>query len=220
MTSSSDQPQPNDTAQHPAAQPEYGQVNQPEYGAMASQYPAGYDPYVYGRPDTEQPSATPESPSAGVPGSFQGSPQQDEGRAWVPQYGVDGQEYGRQLQHDQYRRQQGGLGPFGNIDMDDPGQNPLYGHWDFLAILSLVFALLMPMPLLPAVFGGVAMWRTRTFRMKGYGLALAAVIINVIYTLVMVWMMFNGLNTLDLYQQLLGGMTEQGGVEDTTSIHA
>ena len=104
--------------------------------------------------------------------------------------------------------------------MDDPRQNPLYGHWDFYAILSLVFALLMPVPVLPAVMGGVAMWRTRNFRMKGYGLALAAVIINALYTVATIWLMINGLSAMDLYQQLLGGMVDQGGSEGTTSIHA
>ena len=78
----------------------------------------------------------------------------------------------------------------------------------------------MPVPVLPAVMGGVAMWRTRNFRMKGYGLALAAVIINALYTVATIWLMINGLNAMDLYQQLLGGMVDQGGSEGTTSIHA
>ena len=34
-----------------SAQPEFGQYNQPEYGAMSNQYPANYNPYMYGAPD-------------------------------------------------------------------------------------------------------------------------------------------------------------------------
>ena len=38
-----------------SAQPEFGQYNQPEYGAMSNQYPANYNPYMYGAP--EQPKS-------------------------------------------------------------------------------------------------------------------------------------------------------------------
>lgn len=192
MTASNDQSQPDASTERSGAQPEYGQVNQPEYGAMASQYPAGYDPYVYGRPEAERSEPAPENGPSG--------PQA------MPDRGPETGERGPQ--------------PFHGIDMDDPRQNPLYGHWDFYAILSLVFALLMPVPVLPAIMGGVAMWRTKNFRMKGYGLALAAVIINALYTVATIWLMINGLSAMDLYQQLLGGMVDQGGGEGTTSIRA
>lgn len=49
--------------------------------------------------------------------------------------------------------------------------------------MSLVFAVLMPVPVLPALVGAISMWRTKKLHMKGHGLALAAVIINVLYTL-------------------------------------
>ena len=38
-----------------SAQPEFGQYNQPEYGAMSNQYPANYNPYMYGAPDQPKP---------------------------------------------------------------------------------------------------------------------------------------------------------------------
>lgn len=205
MTSPNDQPQSDDST----AQPEYGQVAKPEYGAMTSQYPAGYDPYVYGRPESEDAranvnDAAPDpQPSTPVRGTWR-----------QPGYGRQPHADGRQAAGD------GRPQPFNGIDMDDPRQNPLYGHWDFYAIIALVFALLMPVPVLPAIIGGVAMWRTRNFRMRGHGLALAAVIINVIYTLGVLWMMLNGLSALDLYQQLLDGLTGREGGDGSTSIHA
>lgn len=39
-----------------SAQPEFGQYNQPEYGAMSNQYPANYNPYMYGAPDQPKPA--------------------------------------------------------------------------------------------------------------------------------------------------------------------
>ena len=44
---------------------------------------------------------------------------------------------------------------------NDPSQNPLYGHWDSYAIISFVFALFLPVPVIPAVMGAIAMWRTK-----------------------------------------------------------
>ncbi len=39
--------------------------------------------------------------------------------------------------------------------------------------------------------------------MKGYGLALAAVIINVLYTIAFVWLMINGVSMDDVMNQML-----------------
>ena len=57
-----------------------------------------------------------------------------------------------------------------NLDLNDPRQNPAYGHWDAYAIMSLVLAVLMPVPVLPALVGAISMWRTKKLHMKGYGL--------------------------------------------------
>ncbi len=81
--------------------------------------------------------------------------------------------------------QQGGKYPryVNGIDMEDPNQNIFYGRWDAGAIIAFVFALFLPVPIMPAILGALSMRRTRIMRMKGYGLALAAVIINVLYTI-------------------------------------
>ena len=84
-----------------------------------------------------------------------------------------------------------------NLDLNDPRQNPAYGHWDAYAIMSLVLAVLMPVPVLPALVGAISMWRTKKLHMKGYGLALAAVIINVLYTLAVIWLAMHGLSVAD-----------------------
>ena len=93
------------------------------------------------------------------------------------------------------------------IVLNDPNQNPLYGHWDSYAIISFILALFFPVPVLSALMGAVAMWRTRTFHMKGFGLAVAAVVINVLYTIAVIWMAFNGYDAMSLYQEALQQLT-------------
>lgn len=108
-----------------------------------------------------------------------------------------------------------------NLDLNDPRQNPAYGHWDAYAIMSLVLAVLMPVPVLPALVGAISMWRTKKLHMKGYGLALAAVIINVLYTLAVIWLAMHGLSVADLYnetlQYMLGGAGSGQGDESITA---
>lgn len=232
-------------------QPEYGQINQPEYGAMSSQYPSGYDPYVYGAPDPEpvpsenqananQPQGYPQGVTNGQPyASQQGGFQNDQGNqnpygqnnpyGWNP----SGQNpYGQ----NPYNQNPYGQNPYGwngnphaqngqqpnmrsNVNLNDPNQNPLYGRWDTYAILALVFALLLPVPVVPTVMGAMAMWRTKTFHMRGFWLGVAALVINILYTIGLFWMMMHGISTSDLYYQLLqdmmGGMSGSGS--DTIS---
>ncbi len=232
--------------------PEYGQINQPEYGAMSSQYPSGYDPYVYGAPDPEpvpienqangnQAQSYPQGVSNGQPyANQQGGFQNGQGNQ---------NPYGRNAPYDQnspygwnpsgrnpYGQNPYGQDPYGwngnphaqngqqpnmrsNVNLSDPNQNPLYGRWDTYAILALVFALLLPVPVVPAVMGAMAMWRTKTFHMKGFWLGVAALVINVLYTIGMFWMMVHGISTSDLYYQLLQDMMggTSGSGSDTLS---
>ncbi len=240
-----------------AHQPEYGQINQPEYGAMSSQYPSGYDPYVYGAPDPEpvadenrmnanQPQGYPQNAVNGQPYANQQSGfQSTQGNQspsgqnalygqgnpyeWNPSgtnpydqnpygqnpygqnpYGWNGNPHGQTGQQPHMR---------GNVNLDDPGQNPLYGRWDTYAILALVFALLLPVPVVPAVMGAMAMWRTKTFHMKGFWLGAAALVINILYTIGMLWLMVHGISTSDLYYQFLQDMMggTAGNGSDTLS---
>ena len=67
MTEPQQQPQSSDDSsgesRHVAAQPQYGQRIEPEYGARADEFPPNYNPYVYGgQPEQPAPQAQP-SPS-------------------------------------------------------------------------------------------------------------------------------------------------------------
>ncbi|NEG70236.1 hypothetical protein [Bifidobacterium choloepi] len=88
------------------------------------------------------------------------------------------------------------------IDVNDPAQNPFYNHWDANSIFAFVFALIIPMPIVPALWAIFGMWRTKKFHMKGFGLAVAALVISVLYTILYFWMMKNGIST----SELLGDM--------------
>ena len=181
------------------SQPEYGQISQPEYGAMSSQLPVGYDPYVYGAPEPEpQPAdAVRQQNTQYQTGQYPSNGQQNP-------YGAN--PYGPNPYDPNRYPQRGNMPYLPNLDLNDPRQNPAYGHWDAYAIMSLVLAVLMPVPVLPALVGAISMWRTKKLHMKGHGLALAAVIINVLYTLAVIWLAMHGLSVADLYNEALQNM--------------
>ena len=221
-------------------QPASDQDHKPEYGAMASDYP-GYDPYLYGHPEQPQQPQQPAAPQqpavpqqAASPGqSGQQNPYGSQpypgtrpGQTGTPPY-QNGPYSNGPYQNGPYPNGAAPTGPasFGpqqtapdghvpdwryGIDMADPTQNPLYGKWDMYAILALVFTIFF-VPVLPAIMGGMAMWRTKTFHMRGFVVALIAVILNVLLTLTWLWMMISGMNAGDLYSQLLGSMPGSGG---------
>lgn len=221
MTASGTDPNPqsNDA-------PQYGQYHEPEYGAMAGAYPAGYDPYVYGRPE---PEAAPETPGAsGVSGASgagpSGMPASGAGGGaagpWPGAAGMPGGDGG-------WAGTGGGMpsgptqgGPQGapgrqpriinGVDVDDPNRNPLYGRWDPYAVISLVCAMFFAVPVLPAIMGAMAMWRTRTFHMKGFWLGFVAVFLNVFQTILVVWLLINGISVDEYYRQLLNMLVPSG----------
>lgn len=179
MTEPQQQPQSSDDSsgesRHVAAQPQYGQRIEPEYGARADEFPPNYNPYVYGG-QPEQP-APQTQPSPSQPASvFGAGPAPAQGgsapNAAPAQGGPD--QGGPRREPPRY---------FNGIDLNDPQQNPIYGHWDFYAIFSFIFALVSSFPVLPALIGCLAIWRTRRFHTRGRGLAIAAVVINVLTTM-------------------------------------
>jgi hypothetical protein len=227
------------------SKPEYGQYKKPEYGAMSGQYGPNYNPYIYGAPEPEpdptaQAAQGAQSGAGQQPGSQfgqqgvgqQGVGQQGVGQQGAPGYypgaytgnpanpgnpGMQGQTNQSQFQQSQQPNHQPHY--FNGIDLNDPNQNPLYGHWDSYAIISFALALFFPVPVLSALMGAVAMWRTKTFHMKGFGLALAAVIINVVYTIAVIWMAMNGVDAASLLQQMLQQLNG-GGSSSGDSISA
>ena len=175
---------------------------------MDNQFPQDYDPYTFGRPDPEpQPAqASQAGPTPAVP-----QPNQAPTQPWAGQQAQAPQAPGATQQGSKYPRYVNG------IDMEDPNQNIFYGRWDAGAIIAFVFALFLPVPIMPAILGALSMRRTRIMRMKGYGLALAAVIINVLYTIAFVWLMINGVSMDDVMNQMLQSLNSStsGGSGDS-----
>ena len=186
-------------------QPEYGQFKQPEYGALAGQYP-GYDPYLYGKPDADGSNET-DAPMQRNGVEAQAAPAGQAAQAGQPAAYPFGD--GASQSPNGLPRQ---LKP---INLDDPNENPLYGRWDPYAIVAFVGAVVFTLPLFPALIGGAAIWRTRIFHMKGRGLAIAAVVINVLTTAMQIWMWMNGVSLVDLYSQLYSSL--YGGGSGGTS---
>lgn len=189
--------QTNQTSTHEPvvpAQPQYGQYASLQYGAMESQFPPNYDPYLYGRPDPQENAS-----------QSQTQPQQR------PQINANQSAWNQAKNGNQPNGQH--ILPNG-MNLDDPNQNIYYGHWDGGAIIAFIFALLLPCPILPAIMGLISMRRTRIFHMKGRGLAIAAVIINVIWTIGFFYLMAHGISMNDFIQQYL---PTTGGTSGTTS---
>lgn len=190
-----------------AGQPSYGQYLRPAYGAMDNQFPQDYDPYIFGRPDPEPQPV--EAPQMG-PGPAQ-QPNQAPMHPWAGQQAQTPHASGNTPQGGKYPRYVNG------IDMEDPNQNIFYGRWDAGAIIAFVFAVFLPVPIMPAILGALSMRRTRIMRMKGYGLALAAVILNVLYTIAFVWLMINGVSMDDVMDQMIQSLnaSTSGGSGDS-----
>lgn len=249
----------------PVAQPEYGQRKMPDYGAMRSQFPKDYDPYVFGRSDDQQPKDKGDSkPQRSFSNPFSGFGQQtgDGGRNGANQSGqpqsgqpqnggpsgapVNGQNWGTNGNapyggagpygpNGGFQGQNQGQGPAfggydqygqngqmpqspqdanhvpdmrGGFDMNDPNQNPLWGHWSAMAIFSFICSL-FGMPFLGAILGAFSIWRTKLYHMRGRGLAIAAVIIGIIFILLELWIISNPSMMSQLQQ-----MMDNAGIPD------
>ena len=115
------------------SQPEYGQISQPEYGAMSSQLPVGYDPYVYGAPEPEpQPADAVRQQNT----QYQTGQYPSNGQQPMPPYSANGQQnpyganpYGPNPYDPNRYPQRGNMPYLPNLDLNDPRQNPAYGHW-------------------------------------------------------------------------------------------
>lgn len=237
----------SDTA---SSQPQYGQVKVPEYGAMASQFSPQYNPYVYGKPEErpKNPNQNQQNPQMNAQGG-QVNPQMgagygngigpyqaNQGNApyGAPSQMPDG--YGNnpnnayRPQYNNGQMMPGGPGTPGyqpdicnGVDMNDPVQNPLKGHWDPMAFVSLVL-LFLPITFLPAITGAISMWRTKKYHMKGFWVATVCMVLGVIATVFELWLFSKGLNVNDFSQQLLNqygsGSGGSGGSNGGGSVSA
>lgn len=112
-----------------SAQPEFGQYNQPEYGAMSNQYPANYNPYMYGAPEQPKPAddaqQTAQQPQTNpyMQNGYPANPCDASGRQ------QSGQPNGYQYGPNQYGPSQYGPNPYQQpgiypINPNDPSRNP------------------------------------------------------------------------------------------------
>lgn len=182
-------------AQNPGAsgssqnnQPEYGQRKEPEYGQLSNQYP-GWDPYVYGKPEPEKPK---EDASAG--GSQNGANQQYPSQYSAPQQNGNGANGNGQNQN--------GFFGFQQINPNDPAKNPFYGHWDGMSIVAFVLAFIIPVLAIPLAW--MSMRRTKMLHMKGHGLAIAALVLSIVYFLLELVVLFTGVNLPELMLEWMG----------------
>ncbi|WEV66693.1 hypothetical protein OZX72_05315 [Bifidobacterium sp. ESL0769] len=243
----------NDTAN--PVQPEYGQMKVPEYGAMASQFPPQYNPYVYGKPEEKPKNQNQQNPQMNAQG---GQPNQQMGSGYGNAAGTyqGNQGFRSNTPYGGPNRSSNNYGnnpnnsnnpfdqPYNNgpampgapgtpgyqpdirngIDMNDPAQNPLKGHWDPWAIISIVLLFLPIMPFLPAITGAVSMWRTKKYHMKGFWAATVCMVLGVITTVFSFWLFSKGINVNELSQQLMNqygsGSGGSSGVGSDGSVHA
>ncbi|MCI1983733.1 MAG: hypothetical protein LKJ47_03035 [Bifidobacteriaceae bacterium] len=184
--------------------PEYGQYQEPEYGQRASQYP-GWDPYVYGKPEPVKPKDDDTKNQSAQNAQAATNTNQNAPR-----------------NAQQYPGNNGQNGPhieFRQIDPNDPRQNPYYGHWDSLAIISFVVSFFVPILSIPLAW--VAMRRTKLLHTKGHGLAVAAMVISLIDIALNIILMMSGVNLLDVMMQYSGmGSYTGGGSSVSTSYVA
>lgn len=212
------------------SQLQYGQVKVPEYGAMASQFSPQYNPYVYGKPDDRPANQNAQNQTNQPVNSPNGMPNQQMGGPFGNNMG-DGYQRNPNNQGNMpyggYNQTPGGYGgnpnnsygqPYNNgqmmpgepgyqpdmrdgIDMNDPNQNPLKGHWDPFAIVSVIL-LFLPITFLPVITGAVSMWRTKKYHMKGFWVAAICTVLGVVATVFELWLVSKGINVSDFTQQL------------------
>lgn len=198
--------------------PVEGRPNDLAYGAMDNQFPPDYDPYIFGRPESGETHEQVEREARDE--EIRLEQRRAQQRMPTPMVMPPAAGYGRSSGASHPGQNADPNAPFGDrrnygadnrgklpryvqgIDLDDPNQNVYYGRWDTSSIIAFALSLL-PVPFLPALLGAFGMYRTKLMRMKGFGFALAAVIINVIYSIAMIWMMINGVSTQDVLNDML-----------------
>lgn len=145
------------------------------YGASNGQ---NYGPNGYGQNGYGQNGYGPNAYGPGRQGSY-GAP-----NGWNGQQGPNQPPMG--MNPNMYGTPYGDFGPyFQPINPDDPNQNPLYGHWDWTAIMAFVFSFFGWFSFFSLPLGFIAYRRDKIYHMKGKGLAIAAIVISILNILAM-----------------------------------
>lgn len=206
-------PEPSDKEkaqqQNPQQNMPFGQPYQ-QQGQSQNGQPTNHNAAPYGNGHPTNPQA-PNNPYQNNPFGFSfnpyaARPSQQQGNVTYDQNGIPHTQDGHTPRY------------INGLDVNDPAQNPWYGRWDSYSIIAFIFSVLFSVPVLPALMGILGIWRTRTFHMKGIGLAIAAVVINVIYTILFVWMTMHGISATDMLNNLMGQYSQMlGGSGSSTN---
>ncbi len=94
---------------------------------------------------------------------------------------------------------------FVRIDPNNPQQNPLYNHWDWISIVAFIlsFASFFTFLSLPMAFIGYN--RCKSLHMRGKGFAIAAIILSVLNLIWLVVLLLNP-GLMSNYGSLLGSL--------------
>lgn len=179
------------------AQPQFGQLRQPEYGQMAAAYP-GYNPYIYGAPEEKSKKQ-----------SVQQHAEQEQHYRMSQPFGALKHRQGahthsaqsqQQVQRSDRRPSVADHLPF---NPDDPKENPVYGSWDVAAIIAFICAI-FAIPIVPLVLGGIAIYRDKILHLRGRGLAIAAVVLSLISTAFSIYFVISGVDPMQFILNLYG----------------
>ncbi|TCD53582.1 hypothetical protein EJ419_08050 [Alloscardovia theropitheci] len=159
------------------------------YGRMRSEFP-DWDPYVYGKPEKPIKSDERKPRLMTAPSALQrqdGEKTPSEERERIPQlYDLSGKPV-----------------EIREFDPDDPQKNPLYGHWDFYAIVAIICALFTQTTVVALFFGIVSLGRTKKFHMKGRALAIIAIVLCVIQIGIFAYLIITGTSETEFLQMLI-----------------
>jgi hypothetical protein len=216
-------PSPQQMGPNPQAAPQ-GQPNPNGNGQSAPQGQFGYGPYQ-GMP-----------PYGGPAGPGPQGPQGSQGQApRGPQYGYgpwspapqNGMNNGNGQNPNPNQNPYGPYGqppqnPYGypsfgfvRINPDDPNQNPLYNHWDWISIVAFILSLSWTFVFLSLPMAFIGYNRCKNLHMRGKGLAIAAIVLSIVNVIGMIVVMLNP-SLLSGYSGLLGSLGQAGAGAQST----
>ncbi|MFC0265407.1 DUF4190 domain-containing protein [Alloscardovia macacae] len=171
------------------------------YGRMRAEFP-GWDPYVYGKPE-ERKADDERKARRGARNPFAPDAQPDSARQNAP---VDSDEQNAQNQQApgiQFYNMNGQPLPIQEFDPDDPKKNPLYGRWDFYAVLAFIGAFFSATAPLALFFGILSLGRTRRLHMKGRALAIVALVLCAAQIGLYIYLMVTNTTEVEFARMLL-----------------
>ncbi|WP_418968787.1 DUF4190 domain-containing protein [Alloscardovia omnicolens] len=174
----------------------------PAYGRLASEFP-GWDPYVYGKPRESEDNKEPvKNKRIIVTSPFAAS---------SPQRGADQQNHrgtpNNASDQPQFFDRNGNpiANPFEQFefDPDDPQKNPVYGRWDFYAIIAFIGSFFTQTTLLALFLAIMSLNRTKKLHMKGRALAIIALVLCVLQIVLFAYIVANGMTEMEFLNMVM-----------------